>query len=184
MTSECPVRPPRPAVSNINVHPRITSLLHIPVSMMFHHYISAKALIDSGSAENFISRDFINCFQIPKIPCQTELNVHSILGKPLGKGCIYHCTASLKLCIGVTHSESISLLVLNGSMANIILGCPWLQQHAPNVSWTTGDILSWSEEFFDSCLKLLSESNQQLILPMCSYKQPPLSRETPPGQDS
>lgn len=61
--SEFPVRPLRPAVSNINVHPSVTSLLHIPVSVMSaHHYVSAKALIDSGSAGNFISRNLIDHF--------------------------------------------------------------------------------------------------------------------------
>lgn len=128
--SEFPVRPLRPMVSNINVHPNVTSLLHIPVSVMSaHHYVSAKALIDSGSAGNFMSRNFIDRFQIPKIPCQKNLNVQSILGKPLGKGFITHCTPSLPLRIGVTHSETISLLVLDGSTVDIILGRPWLQQH-------------------------------------------------------
>lgn len=39
-------------------------------------------------------------------------------------------------------------MVLEGSTADIILGCPWMSQHQPQVNWNMGEILKWSEILF------------------------------------
>lgn len=38
------------------------------------------------------------------------------------------------------HREDISFLVLEGSTAVVILGCPWLQIHSSVVSWSNGEV--------------------------------------------
>ncbi|KAK3525120.1 hypothetical protein QTP86_016571 [Hemibagrus guttatus] len=37
------------------------------------------------------------------------------------------------------------------SMADIILGCPWLEQHNPILSWSTGEVLKWGDTCFPGC---------------------------------
>lgn len=86
--------------------------------------ITAKALIDSSFAGNFISRKLLRHLYLPKIPCKETLNIHSIMGKPWGKGIIMHCSPTLTLCIGCTHHEEILLQVLEGSTTDIILRSP------------------------------------------------------------
>ncbi len=36
-------------------------------------------------------------------------------------------------------------------MVDIILGCPWLVQHNPILSWKTGELLKWGDDFFSQC---------------------------------
>lgn len=72
------------------------------------------------------------------------MNMYSILGKPLGRGVITHYTPLITLIIGNLHREEISLLVLEGSTADVILGCPWLQIYSPVMSWSSGEITKCS----------------------------------------
>lgn len=44
--------------------------------------------------------------------------------------------------------------MLDGSTADIILRCPWLKHHNHHLSWTSGDIISWSDSCFETCLQL------------------------------
>lgn len=75
----CPVRPPRPAVSTIQIPPMIAILTHTTISVTTtHHSVTAQALIDSDSASNFISRGLLKRFYLKKTPCQQNLNIHSI----------------------------------------------------------------------------------------------------------
>lgn len=71
---------------------------------------------------------------IKKCPCTKGLNIYTILGKLLGRGLITHCTPVISLTIHNLHREKISLLALEGSTADIILGLPWLQTHSPSIS--------------------------------------------------
>lgn len=59
--------------------------------------ISIPALIDSDSAGDFISKELLGHLKIKKLPCSQTLNIYSILGKPLGRGVITHCTPILML---------------------------------------------------------------------------------------
>ncbi|KAK3514221.1 hypothetical protein QTP70_009991 [Hemibagrus guttatus] len=45
------------------------------------------------------------------------------------------------LQIGALHVEETTLLVLEESTADVILGRPWLEQHNPILSWSTGEVL-------------------------------------------
>ncbi|XDV42921.1 hypothetical protein PO909_011499 [Leuciscus waleckii] len=56
----CPVRPPRLAVSTIKLPPKINYLSRTTVHILTPHVcVSAQALIDSGSARNFISTQLL-----------------------------------------------------------------------------------------------------------------------------
>ncbi len=52
----CPVRPPRPAVSTLQLEPDISTLSLLSVQLLTpDHSVAISALVDSGSSGNFIS---------------------------------------------------------------------------------------------------------------------------------
>lgn len=62
----CPVRPPRPAVSTVNLEPAITSLSLLTVQPFTpERSVSVSALVDSGSSGNFISQDLLSRLHLP-----------------------------------------------------------------------------------------------------------------------
>lgn len=64
------------------------------------------------------------------------------------------------LSIGNLHREEISLLVLEGSTVDIILGRPWLEIHAPTDSWYTEEVTKWSEYCFNHYIPQKTSSSQ------------------------
>ncbi|XDV43397.1 hypothetical protein PO909_011882 [Leuciscus waleckii] len=98
---------------------------------------TAQALIDSGSASNFISHNLLQRLNVKRKRCPQNLEIHTILGKPLGRGRICQFSPTMTLRIGCLHSEEISFLLLEGSTADIILGRPWMLQHEPQIDWKT-----------------------------------------------
>lgn len=118
-----------------------------------HLSVTTQALIDSGSVGNFIFRDFLRKLQLSRNPCPQVLNIHSILGKPLGRGVITHCSPTVTLRVGCLHEEKISFMELEGSTADVILGHPWILQHSPRIYWTSSEVLQWGEECFQHYLK-------------------------------
>ncbi|KAK3520990.1 hypothetical protein QTP86_002387, partial [Hemibagrus guttatus] len=113
---ECPIRPPRPMVM--------------------------VALLDSGSAGNFISGTLCRQLGLRTKAPTTPYQVRSITGKPLGRRQVSHSAGPVRLQIGALHVEETTLLVLEESTADIILGRPWLEQHNPILSWSTGEATS------------------------------------------
>ncbi|KAL0149043.1 hypothetical protein M9458_055658 [Cirrhinus mrigala] len=73
-------------------------------------------------------------------------------GKTIGAWEIRHSSPFITLQVGPFHSEEIKFLVLEDSTVSIILGCPWLQQHRPELSWGPCDIIHWSEHCLTNCL--------------------------------
>ncbi len=121
----CPVRPPRPAVSSVQLPPQIAPLVRTTVQILTSQIcVSAQALINSGSAENFISPQILQKLNVCKKRCSQDLRIHTIQGKPLGRGHIRHLSSTLKLRIGSLHTEEIVFMVLEGSTTDIILGRP------------------------------------------------------------
>ncbi|KAI2654156.1 Retrotransposon-derived protein PEG10 [Labeo rohita] len=51
--------------------------------------------------------------------------------------------------------EDIRFLVLEDSTVSVILGCPWLYQHIPDLRWDPCDIICWNEQCYDQCLSNL-----------------------------
>ncbi len=128
----CPNKTPRPAVSPLQIDPVISTLsvltfqLFTPVQS-----VTASALVDSGSSGNFISQDLLSRLHLPRRRHARELQVETINGKPLGRGCVKFESPPMKLKIGNLHEEEIKFLVLEAPTVDIILGRPWLILHSP-----------------------------------------------------
>ncbi|KAK3533999.1 hypothetical protein QTP86_000505 [Hemibagrus guttatus] len=99
----------------------------------------ATALLDSGSAGNFISGNL----------CRQVYQIHAVTGRSLQQVC--RLAGPLHLQIGALHTEEIYLMVPEDSEANVVLGHPWLEQHDPILSWKTGEVLRWGEHCFEGC---------------------------------
>jgi len=162
-------RPPCPVVSTIQFEPTISNLTLLEVQLLTPRYIvSVRALIDSGSSGNFISPTLLKRLGLP-LQRLEELKVETIQGRPLGRWRVKFKSPPLTLHIGCLHSEQISFLVLEGPTVDIILGCPWLSQHSPEVRWDTSEILKWSPAFFQNCLSNVPEPLvSEPILHVCS----------------
>ncbi len=129
----CPNRTPLPAVSTLHSDPVISVLtvqLVTPVQS-----VTDSALVVSGSSGNFISQDLLRRLHLPRRRHPRELRVETINGKPLGRGCVKFESPPMKLKIGTLHEEEITFLVLEGPTVDIILGCPWLILHSPEIKW-------------------------------------------------
>ncbi|KAI2649350.1 Transposon Tf2-6 polyprotein [Labeo rohita] len=123
--------------------------------------ISVAALIDSGSAGNFIAGHLARRLRLRTEPTEWRYQVQSIDGKPLSNRDVQRRAGPIQLDLGVCHQEEIWLLVLEGSMIDIVLGCPWLARHEPILSWGTGEILKWGSQCWPTCFPKL---------PLCSPK--------------
>ncbi len=154
----------------------IAPLVRTTVQILTPHIcVSAQALIDLGSAGNFISPQILQKLNVRKKRCSQDLRIHTIQGKPLGHGHIRHFSSTLMLRIGCLHTEEIAFMVLEGSTADIILGRPWMLQHHPNIKWNTGEILQWSESCFHTCLSSVQKSPISRSRPSSKQKPTALS---------
>ncbi len=148
----CPIRPPRPMVSVImpliiNMQP-FTSIVKLTASGIS---LSVHALLDSGSAGNFISRNLCRQLKLPTTTTKTTYQVQSVTGKPLSRKHVRHSVGPLHLQVGQLHEETLHLLVLEDSTADVNLGHPWFVQHDPVISWKTGEVLKWGSTCFPDC---------------------------------
>ncbi len=150
---KCPSRPPRPAVSTLQVEPDSSILPLLTVQLLTpHHSISVSALLDSGSSGNFISQNLLRRLDLPRKRQAQELKIETVQGKPLGRGRIKYRSPPIILQVGCFHRETVSFLVLEGPTVDVILGRPWLSQHSPIVRWESSEILQWSESCFQNSL--------------------------------
>ncbi|MGL4645822.1 MAG: retropepsin-like aspartic protease [Cetobacterium sp.] len=114
---------PRDPMSVIQPDPSFYSPLQTQVLISApHHSVSVSALLDSGSAGNFISSKLCNTLQIPKVRVKEALQVHSITGKLLNRTAMHLSAEPVTLTVGALHEENITLLVLENSTSDIILG--------------------------------------------------------------
>lgn len=141
----CPVRPTRSAVSTVQIHPDVSSIQHIDAHLIYlNQSFPVKVLVDSWASGNFISSLCITQIKLPQHHNATTYRISKIQEKPLVKGLARHCTPEVTLSIGSLHSECISFLVLEEAAVDIVLGCPWLAQHHPDIHWDSGEVLGWS----------------------------------------
>ncbi|MGL5841636.1 MAG: retropepsin-like aspartic protease, partial [Aeromonas hydrophila] len=148
--AKCPLCPARAQVSTLFPTQTIRKPLSILVSLTAHDFcVPATALLDSGSAGNFISGALCRQLQLPTAATPKVYQVNAVTGKPLRQ--VRRQAGPLRLQIGVMHTEEIFLMVLENSAAAIILGRPWLEQHEPILSWRTGEILRWGHQCFEGC---------------------------------
>ncbi len=117
----CPVQPPCPAVSTLQLAPEISALSMLSVQLLTpSHSVTVPALVDSGSSGNLISQDLLKRLNLHQTRQARELRVETILGK-LGCGRVKYSAPLLKLKIGNLHEETITFLVLEGPTVVIIL---------------------------------------------------------------
>ncbi|KAK3543168.1 hypothetical protein QTP70_012273 [Hemibagrus guttatus] len=121
--AECPTRPARSVVT--------------------------RALLDSGSAGNFISGALCRQLRLKLTATQKAYQIHAVTGRTLQT--VHHLAGPLSLQVGALHCEELHLLVLENATTDIILGRPWLELHDPVLSWKTGEILKWGEHCFGAC---------------------------------
>lgn len=89
------------------------------------------ALLDSGSAGNFIFGSLCPQLNLSTTATQIIYQVQSVTGRPLCCKHVRYSAGPIKLQVGQLHVESLHLLVLENSTAEVILGRPWLVQHDP-----------------------------------------------------
>ncbi|KAK3559209.1 hypothetical protein QTP86_005190 [Hemibagrus guttatus] len=115
-----------------------------------HTFVSVVALLDSGSAGNFISGTLCRGDPVPD-------TIHQQVSRSAGP---------ILLQVGVLLVEEITLLVLEESTADIILGRPWLEQHNPILSWRTGKVLKWGDTCFPGCFPDLPAPHSPIPTPL------------------
>ncbi len=149
----CPVRPTCSAVSTVHLHPDVSNIPHIDAQLIhLNQSFPVKILVDSGASGNFISSLSLLQIKLPRLRCTTSYRISNIQGKPLSKGLVHHRTPEVTLRIGNFHTEQISFLVLEEATVDIVLGRPWLARHHPDIHWSSGEVLKWSESCFGKCL--------------------------------
>ncbi|KAK3506401.1 hypothetical protein QTP70_016614, partial [Hemibagrus guttatus] len=111
--------------------------------------VAATALLDSGSAGNFISGSLCRQLHLRTTATPKVYQIHAVTGRSLRQVC--RLAGPLHLQIGALHIEEIHLMVLEDSKADVVLGRPWLEQHDPILSWKTGEVLRWGEQCFEGC---------------------------------
>ena len=106
----------------------------LPVTLYCHpNSLILSALIDSGAEGNFIHARLVEQLQIPVEPLETKLKVAALDGGPVGVGKISQITTPVELQTSALHKETLSLLILEQSEFEIILGLPWLEKHNPKI---------------------------------------------------
>ncbi len=150
----CPIKPPSPAVSTLQIDPVISKLSVLTVQLFTPaQFVTASALVDSGSSGNFISQDLLSRLHLPRQRHAQEVWVETINGKLHGCGYVKFESPPMKLQIGNLHEEEIKFLVLQETTVDIILGRPWLTLHSPEIRWETSEVIRWSKFCLQHCLK-------------------------------
>ncbi|KAL0149148.1 hypothetical protein M9458_055580 [Cirrhinus mrigala] len=142
----CPLRPVRTLVSGIhsdieNMHPLTTNVQLTTLSSS----VAVTALIDSGSAGNFISGTLCRQLQLRTEATSRIYQIQPITGEITSRTPIHRKCEPVNLQIGLLQKEDIQLLVLEGATMDIILGRLWLVKHDPILSWGIGEVIKWGE---------------------------------------
>ncbi|MGL4479758.1 MAG: retropepsin-like aspartic protease [Aeromonas veronii] len=146
--------------------------------------LPVNAFVDSGSAGNFISGALCHQLKLKTFHSPKVYQIHAVTGCPLRQ--VRHMVGPLKFRIGVLHEKLIYLLVLEDSTSDVILGRPWLEQHDPNISWKTGDILKWGTNCFNGCFPNMPTPSKDYSPVTSQDSSPVSSRDSSPvpSQDS
>ncbi|KAK3549141.1 hypothetical protein QTP70_033345 [Hemibagrus guttatus] len=151
----CPIRPPRPMVSTI--FPFLSKMKPLTTHGMLsttHASVSVVTLLDSGSVGNFISGTLFRQLGLRTKAMETPYQIQSITGKPISHRQVSRSAGPVLLQVSVLHVEEITLLVLEESTTDVILGRPWLEQHNPILSWRTSKATSIESPFVNRLLEI------------------------------
>lgn len=115
-------------------------------------------MINSRSAGNFINHATTIVMQIPST-INNPLKLSTTDSGPIGKWVMHFSFRAVVLCTSSLYSRDNSL-PCHWHLEKLILGIPWLQQHDPNITWTSHKITMWSDYCKQHCL----EQPQQHLL--------------------
>ncbi|KAK3560575.1 hypothetical protein QTP86_010914 [Hemibagrus guttatus] len=148
----CPIRPLWPMVNTIfSFLPHMKPLSTHGTLTTARTSVTVVALLDSGSAANFISGTLCRQLGLRTKATATQYQIRCITGKPVSRRRVHHSAGPVLLQVGLLHVEETTFLVLEESTADIILGRPWLAQHNPILSWSIGKVLKWGDTCFPGC---------------------------------
>ena len=122
------------------------------VSTSRHMYVEAKignksliALIDTGaSGLAFISKSMNDSLNLRAYPIRRPI---SIIGFEGNQGAQVTQRVSFTLALG-RHVETLSAFVVHPCKHDLVLGLPWLEEHAPYVNWKENTIT-----FGENCIE-------------------------------
>ncbi len=153
LRAACTARPARRVHTLVSADHNPTNSFEIPITITNSNESTATMdLIDSGAAGNVIDISFAKAHNLPLVPCESRVAVAALDGRPLGSGRINYLTPELRLQTGILHTESIRLFAIESPLNSVILGLPWLEKHNPRISWSSPQILQWSEFCHLHCL--------------------------------
>lgn len=87
-------------------------------------------------------------------PCSPPLPIKAIDDQPIGSGLVTQATTPITLQVGALHTESLSLLIIENTVNDVIFGIPWLAFHDPHISWSKCELLNWGSKCFSQCLSV------------------------------
>ncbi|KAL0172102.1 hypothetical protein M9458_032413, partial [Cirrhinus mrigala] len=175
----CPLRPVRTLVSGIhsdieNMHPLTTNVQLTTLSSS----VAVTALIDSGSAGNFISGTLCHQLQLRTEATSRIYQIQSITGEITSRTRIHRKCEPINLQIGLLHKEDIQLLVPEGATVDIILGRPWLVKHDPILSWGIGEVIKWGEGCTTGCFPELPRPIQKSLPVYTTSVESPIEKQS------
>jgi len=111
------------------------------------------ALINSGSAGNFIHEKVVKEMKLPTIARKTPLKVTHVKGGQVG---MVHtqvkCYLRIRDMDRNSHREIITLDVAPIGRHQVILGLPWLKAHQPKLDWGGLKLRFKQEHCKEQCL--------------------------------
>jgi hypothetical protein len=130
-----------PVIYSID-QPRLQPSHHIILQAQVAGY-PARCLLDSGAFSEFISDTFVEKHQLQSFLKPRPLTVSAIDGRQLSP--ISNETSSLLVqmqdSLQADHSEMLTFNVTKVPNFDIILGMTWLEQHNPEIDWTSRSII-------------------------------------------
>jgi len=104
-------------------------------------------MVDSGAMGNFIHPRFVEQHELVT-KSRNPLTVNDVNGRLLSR---VDRQVEIRMAVG-NHSETLTFDVAPLGGHNIVLGLPWLQQHDPQVHWSSGKVTFASDYCEKHCL--------------------------------
>jgi hypothetical protein len=125
--------------------------LRLAVAIECPKTIYGVAMLDSGASGNFINKDFVEKYKIPKTRKKNKRRIKVIDGRDIADGVIeFECV--VKMYIN-EHVEELFLDVTSLGRHDLVLGIPWLKTHNPSIDWPTGVLDFDSEYCTNKCIR-------------------------------
>jgi Aspartyl protease len=120
---------------------------HLTAPITLADSIKTTAMVDSGAMGNFIHPRFVEQHELATKP-RKPLTVNDVNGRLLSR---VNQQVEIRMVFG-NHAETLTFDVAPLGGHNIVLGLPWLQQHDPQIHWSTGKVTFVSDYCEQHCL--------------------------------